>query len=138
MKVTVTLPVAPQSSLIEPSQVFDQAIEPHSSVATAFPLLVIHAWSAAVFPLPSQSTVTFSASTSIVGAVVSLMMTFAVTFVTEDGLKVLKENLEANSPPISEAEKLKEPSASFLSSSIPLILFCRYAQHHIVKSNFTQ
>ena len=56
VKITVALPVAPQSSL-NAVKLLLQVTPLHASVAVAPPLLASHAFSAAVLPAPSHSTV---------------------------------------------------------------------------------
>ena len=56
VKVTVADPVAPQSSLNDVKLLL-QVTPLHTSDAAAPPLLASHAFSAAVLPVPSHSTV---------------------------------------------------------------------------------
>ncbi len=82
VKVTSTLPVAPQSSdkfVGLGSNV--QTILPHSSEAIAPARVVIQAVRSALFPVPSHSTVMALAGVSIDGPVVSATVIVAVAVV---------------------------------------------------------
>ena len=71
VNVTVTVPVAPQSSL-KPSKSLLHSMLLQLSVAEAPPLLSNHAFRASRFPAPSHSTVWFDAIGSITGATASI------------------------------------------------------------------
>ena len=78
VKVTSLSPVAPHESL-KAMKLWVQITGPlQASVASAPPLSANQAVNSAVFPAPSHSTVSFAASTVIVGSVVSSMMKVAV------------------------------------------------------------
>ncbi len=77
VKVTVTEPVAPHSSL-NASKSLDQVTPLQTSPAMAPPLLANQAFKASTFPAPSHSTTSSEASTSMLGAVVSSMVKVAV------------------------------------------------------------
>ena len=70
VKVTVTAPVAPQASLkAEKSFVQDTALQLSTAIAPPWPLS--HPLRSAMLPMPSHSTVTSAAATSMFGAVTS-------------------------------------------------------------------
>ncbi len=73
VKVTITLPVSPQSSARLPAS-FVQVISLQLSVAIAPPLLAIQAASASAFPVPSHSTNSSCAAVEISGAVPSMIV----------------------------------------------------------------
>ena len=77
VKVTVSAPVAPHSSLNATKSLLHVMV-PHSSSAVAPPLLVNQAFRAVVLPAPSHSTVSSVAPAVRVGAVVSSMVNVAV------------------------------------------------------------
>ena len=77
VKVTVALPVAPQSSL-SPSKSLDQVTPLQMSLAAAPPWLASQALRASVLPAPSHSTVSSEEAVSMDGAVVSSMVNVAV------------------------------------------------------------
>ena len=76
-KVTVAVPVAPQSSL-QPAKSFDQVTSLQASEAAAPPLLASHTSRSAALPAPSHSTVASIAAMSMAGAVVSSIVNVAV------------------------------------------------------------
>ena len=77
VKVTKAEPVAPHSSL-KAVKSLDHITPPQRSEAAAPPLEANQAFSSAVFPAPSHSTVSSTATVSIVGSVVSSMVKVAV------------------------------------------------------------
>ena len=91
VKVTVALPVAAQRSL-RAVKSLDQVTPLHMSLASAPPLSASQAFSSAVLPLPSHSTVMSADSTSMLGGVVSSIVNVAVVVVvlpqSSDAVKV--------------------------------------------------
>ena len=77
VKVTVAMPVAPQSSL-KASKSLLQVTSLHASDAMAPPLLASHPSRSAALPAPSHSTVASMAAMSMAGAVVSSIVNVAV------------------------------------------------------------
>ena len=77
VKVTVAMPVAPQS-LLKASKSLLQATSLHASEAMAPPLLASHPSRSAALPAPSHSTVASMAAMSMAGAVVSSIVNVAV------------------------------------------------------------
>ena len=77
VKVTVALPVAPQSS-DNPVKSLVHVMLPQRSVAKAPPLDANHSSRSSVFPCPSHSTVRLDACTSITGELVSSIVNVAV------------------------------------------------------------
>ena len=71
VKVTVAMPVAPQSSL-KASKSLLQVTPLHASDAVAPPFEASHALNASLLPAPSHSAVASAAATSMTGAVVSM------------------------------------------------------------------
>ena len=120
VKVTVAIPVAPQSSLKEAKSLL-QVTSLHASEALAPPLLASHASRSAALPTPSHSTVASIAAMSKVGAVVSSMVNVAVVLLLlpqssvavkvtvaspvapQSSLKEAKSLLQVTSPQASEA-----------------------------------
>ena len=78
VKVTSLSPVAPQRSLKATWSLLQITGPLQASVASAPPLSANQAANAAAFPAPSHSTVSFAATTVMVGSVVSSMMNVAV------------------------------------------------------------
>ena len=70
VKITVAVPVAPQSSLKATKSLLQVTVL-QLSVADAPPWLLSHAFNASMLPMPSHSTVESEAIISSVGAVVS-------------------------------------------------------------------
>ena len=87
VKITVVLPVAPQSSL-RLTWLFVHVTSLHTSVAAAPPKLSNQACNAAEFPAPSHSTVSSLASISIVGGVVSSIVIVACVVLSSPQLSV--------------------------------------------------
>ena len=114
VKITVTDPVAPQSSL-NPSKSLLHSMLLQLSVAEAPPLLFNHAFNASMLPMPSHSTVWSAASMSMTGATSStkVMICSAVLVLPQSSVAVYVRRyapIGMMQPPLTGASThVKEP-----------------------------
>ena len=115
VKITVALPVAPQSSL-RLVKLLDQVTPLQMSEATAPPLLDSQAFRAAVLPVPSHSTVWLEASVSMLGSTLSSMVKVSVMV-----LAFMQSSMAVNvtvALPVSP-QSLLRPSKSWDHVTVP-------------------